>query len=39
MKKILLILLSLAAIIFVSCKKEDEEPTKTVKIENWPDNV
>ena len=39
MKKILLILLSLAAIIFVSCKKEDEEPTKTVKIDNWPDNV
>ena len=39
MKKILLILLSLAAIIFVSCKTEDEELTKTVKIENWPDNV
>ncbi|MBB5225133.1 hypothetical protein DYE50_00465 [Treponema ruminis] len=39
MKKILLILLSLATIIFVSCKKEDEEPTKTVKIEKWPDNV
>ncbi len=39
MKKILFVLISLAAIIFVSCKKEDEEPTKTVKIENWPDNV
>ena len=39
MKKILFVLISLAAIIFVSCKTEDEEPTKTVKIENWPDNV
>ena len=39
MKKILFVLISLAAIIFVSCKKEDEEPTKTVKIEKWPDNV
>ena len=39
MKKILFFLISLAAIIFVSCKKEDEEPTKTVKIENWPNNV
>ena len=39
MKKILFVLISLAAIIFVSCKTEDEEPTKTVKIENWPDKV
>ena len=39
MKKLLFVLISLAAIIFVSCKKEDEEPTKTVKIENWPANV
>ena len=39
MKKILFVLISLAAIIFVSCKTEDEEPTKTVKIEKWPDNV
>ena len=39
MKKILFVLISLAAIIFVSCKTEDEEPTKTVKIEKWPNNV
>ena len=39
MKKTLFVLISLAAIIFVSCKTEDEEPTKTVKIEKWPDNV